>query len=128
GRSLGTEPDTTYTGKWFQLEGAQCDPKPLQRPHPPILIGGAAEKLTLRVVAPLADRANLGGNPEEFPPKCDGLRRHCDAVGRDYDEIEKTWSPEIFVRETEADVRAIGGSTFGEPFESWRAGKLRGPP
>jgi alkanesulfonate monooxygenase SsuD/methylene tetrahydromethanopterin reductase-like flavin-dependent oxidoreductase (luciferase family) len=53
---------------------------------------------------------------------------HCDAVGRDYDEIEKTWSPEIFVRETEADVRAIGGSTFGEPFDSWQAGNLVGTP
>ena len=102
-RSLWTEPDTTYTGKWFRLEGAQCDPKPLQRPHPPILIGGSGEQLTLRVVARLADRANFGGNPEEFAHKCDVLRRHCDAVGRDYDQIEKTWSPEIFVRETEAE-------------------------
>jgi alkanesulfonate monooxygenase SsuD/methylene tetrahydromethanopterin reductase-like flavin-dependent oxidoreductase (luciferase family) len=127
-RSLWTEPDTTYTGKWFRLEGAQCDPKPLQQPHPPILIGGAGEQLTLRVVARLADRSNFGGNPEEFAHKCEVLRRHCDAVGRDYDEIEKTWSPEIFVRETDADVRAIGGSTFGEPFDSWQAGNLVGTP
>ena len=49
-------------------------------------------------------------------------------MGRDYDEIEKTWSPEIFVRETEAEVRAIGGSTFGEPFDSWQAGNLVGTP
>jgi F420-dependent oxidoreductase-like protein len=126
-RSLWTEPDTTYAGKWFRLEGAQCDPKPLQQPHP-ILIGGAGEQLTLRVVARLADRSNFGGNPEEFAHKCDVLRRHCDAVGRDYDEIEKTWSPEIFVRETDADVRAIGGSTFCEPFESWQAGNLVGTP
>ena len=127
-RSLWTEPDTTYAGKWFRLEGAQCDPKPLQQPHPPILIGGAGEQLTLRVVARLADRSNFGGNPEEFAHKCDVLRRHCDAVGRDYDEIEKTWSPQIFVRETDADVRAIGGSTFGEPFDSWQAGNLVGTP
>jgi F420-dependent oxidoreductase-like protein len=127
-RSLWTEPDTTYTGKWFRLEGAQCDPKPLQQPHPPILIGGSGEQLTLRVVARLADRSNFGGNPEEFAHKCDVLRRHCDAVGRDYDEIEKTWSPEIFVRETDADVRAAGGSTFGEPFDGWQAGNLVGKP
>jgi F420-dependent oxidoreductase-like protein len=127
-RSLWTEPDTTYTGKWVRLEGAQCDPKPLQQPHPSILIGGAGEQLTLRVVARLADRSNFGGNPEEFAHKCDVLRRHCDAVGRDYDEIEKTWSPEIFVRETDDEVRAIGGSTFGEPFDSWQAGNLVGTP
>jgi F420-dependent oxidoreductase-like protein len=70
-RSMWTEPDTTYTGKWFRLEGAQCDPKPLQRPHPPILIGGAGEQLTLRLVARLASRSNFGANPEEFAHKCD---------------------------------------------------------
>jgi F420-dependent oxidoreductase-like protein len=127
-RSLWTEADTTYAGKHFTLDGAQCDPKPLQDPHPPILIGGGGEQLTLRVVARLADRSNFGGKPEEFAHKCDVLQRHCDAVGRDYDEIEKTWSPEIYVRESEAELRAIGGSTFGEPFDSWQAGNLVGTP
>jgi F420-dependent oxidoreductase-like protein len=127
-RSLWTEPDTTYSGKHFTLSGAQCDPKPLQDPHPPILIGGGGEQLTLRVVARLADRSNFGGKPDEFAHKCEVLQRHCDAVGRDYDEIEKTWSPEIHVRETEAELRAIGGSTFGEPFDSWQAGNLVGTP
>jgi F420-dependent oxidoreductase-like protein len=127
-RSLWTGPDTTYSGKHFTLSGAQCDPKPLQDPHPPILIGGGGEQLTLRVVARLADRSNFGGKPDEFAHKCEVLQRHCDAVGRDYDEIEKTWSPEIHVRETEAELRAIGGSTFGEPFDSWQAGNLVGTP
>jgi F420-dependent oxidoreductase-like protein len=127
-RAMWTEPDTTYAGKHFSISGAQCDPKPLQNPHPPVLIGGGGEQLTLRVVARLADRANFGGNPEEFAHKCEVLQRHCDAVGRDYDEIEKTWSPEIHVRESAADVRAIGGSTFGEPFDSWQAGNLVGTP
>ena len=127
-RSLWTEADTTYEGKHFALHGAQCDPKPLQEPHPPILIGGGGEQLTLRVVARLADRSNFGGKPEEFAHKTDVLKRHCDAVGRDYDEIEKTWSPEIHVRESEAELRAVGGSTFGEPFDSWQAGNLVGTP
>jgi F420-dependent oxidoreductase-like protein len=127
-RSLWTEADTSYEGKHFSLNGAQCDPKPLQDPHPPILIGGGGEQLTLRVVARLADRSNFGGKPEEFAHKCDVLKRHCDAVGRDYDEIEKTWSPEIHVRESEAELRAVGGSTFGEPFDSWQAGNLVGTP
>ncbi len=127
-RSMWTEPDTSYEGQHFTLKGAQCDPKPLQLPHPPILIGGGGEQLTLRVVARLADRANFGGKPEEFAAKCAVLARHCEAVGRDYDEIEKTWSPEILVRETEAEVRQFPGSTWGEPFDSWQAGNLVGTP
>jgi F420-dependent oxidoreductase-like protein len=127
-RSMWTDADTTYAGKHFSLNGAQCDPKPLQDPHPPILIGGGGEQLTLRVVARLADRSNFGGKPTEFAHTCDVLKRHCDAVGRDYDEIEKTWSPEIYARESESELRAIGGSTFGEPFDSWQAGNLVGTP
>jgi F420-dependent oxidoreductase-like protein len=127
-RSLWTQPETTYDGRFFSLHGAQCDPKPLQQPHPPILIGGGGEQLTLRVVARFADRANFGGKPPEYAHKCEVLRKHCEAVGRDAEEIEKTWSPEVFVRETEAELRSVGGSTFGEPFDSWRAGNLVGTP
>ncbi|HKE75986.1 MAG TPA: LLM class F420-dependent oxidoreductase [Acidimicrobiales bacterium] len=127
-RSLWTGPDTHYQGRHFTISGAQCDPKPLQSPHPPILIGGGGPQLTLRVVARLADRSNFGGNPAEFAERCEILARHCDAVGRDYDEIQKTWSPEILVRETDAEVRTFPGSTFGEPFDSWQAGNLVGTP
>lgn len=128
-RSMWTRPDTTYDGKHFRLEGAQCDPKPLQSPHPPVLIGGSGEQLLLRVVARLADRSNFGGNPAEFARKCEVLRRHCDAVGRDYDEIEKTWTPNILVRGTEAEVEALAARYSGrEPVDSWRAGNLVGTP
>lgn len=128
-RSMWTRPDTTYDGKHFRLEDAQCDPKPLQSPHPPVLIGGSGEQLLLRVVARLADRSNFGGNPAEFAHKCEVLRRHCDAVGRDYDEIEKTWTPNILVRGTEAEVEALAARYSGrEPVDSWRAGNLVGTP
>ena len=126
-RSMWTEPDTSYDGKFFTLQGAQNDPKPLQDPHPPILIGGGGEQLTLRVVARLADRSNFGGKPDEFTHKAEVLQQHCKDVGRDYDEIEKTWSPELLVRDTDDELRAIG-STFGEPFDSWQAGNLVGTP
>ena len=128
-RSMWTEPETTYDGRYYQLRRANCDPKPLQRPHPPVLIGGGGEQLTLRVVARLADRSNFGGKPHEFAHKCEVLKQHCKEVGRDYDEIEKTMSGEVFVRETEAELVAAGSkSLWGEPLESWREGNLVGTP
>ena len=90
-KSMWSEPDTTYAGRFFSMDGAKCDPKPVQTPHPPILIGG--EQLTLRVVARHADRSNFGGKPHEFVHKCEVLKGHCAAVGRDYDEIMKACSP-----------------------------------
>ena len=128
-KSMWSEPDTTYEGKYFQLKGAQCDPKPVQQPHPPIWIGGGGEQLTLRVVARHADRSNFGGKPHEFAHKCEVLKGHCEAVGRDYDEIAKTWSPEVFMRESEQEIIDGGTRSFlGEPFESWRDGNLVGTP
>lgn len=128
-RSMWTEPETTYDGEHYRLVRANCDPKPLQQPHPPIWIGGGGEQLTLRLVARYADRSNFGGNPKEWVHKRDVLRQHCAAVGRDADEIVMTWSPEVFIRPTEAEVVAAGSrSLWSEPFDSWRAGNLVGTP
>ena len=126
-KSMWSEPDTTYDGKFFQLDGAQCDPKPLQDPHPPIWIGGGGEQLTLRVVARHADRSNFGGKPHEFQHKCEVLQGHCREVGRDYDEIVKTWSPEVFVRETEQEIIDAGSkSLLGRALRFVARGKSRG--
>ncbi|MDQ1401969.1 MAG: hypothetical protein QOG03_285 [Actinomycetota bacterium] len=128
-RSMWTEAETTYDGTYYRLERANCDPKPLQDPHPPILIGGGGEQLTLRVVARLADRANFNGNPEEWAHKAEVLKGHCKDVGRDYDEIEKTISGEIMIRETEAELEALGSkSLWGQPMDQWRANSLVGTP
>jgi F420-dependent oxidoreductase-like protein len=81
--------ETPYNGKHFQLERPLNSPQSLSRPHPPILIGGMGEKKTLRMVAQYADACNFFPTPE-LPRKLDVLRAHCNAVGRNYDEIEKT--------------------------------------
>ena len=128
-KSMWTEPETTYHGTYYTLQRAHCDPKPLQQPHPPIWIGGGGEQLTLRVVARHADVSNFGGKPEEWKRKAEILKDHCKAVGRDYDEIRKTISGELLVRETEAEIDAMGTqSLWGEPLESWKAGNLVGTP
>lgn len=81
-----------FHGKHFQLAETLCNPQPLTRPHPPILIGGGGEQKTLRLVARYADACNLfsGMGIDVLRAKLDVLKRHCDEVGRDYDEIEKT--------------------------------------
>jgi F420-dependent oxidoreductase-like protein len=128
-KSMWTNVETTYDGKYYKLVRANCDPKPLQQPRPPIWIGGGGEQLTLRVVAEHADCSNFGGKPEEWARKREILKGHCAAVGRDEAEIRKTWSPEIFIRSTEKEVMAREkGGLWGEPVESWRAGNLVGTP
>jgi F420-dependent oxidoreductase-like protein len=78
-------------GRHVHMEHVLNSPQALSRPHPPILIGGGGERKTLRLVARYADACNVfGTDPEKLRHKFDVLRRHCDAVGRDDAEIEKT--------------------------------------
>jgi F420-dependent oxidoreductase-like protein len=81
-----------YTGKHFQLDETLSSPQPVSKPHPPILIGGMGEKKTLRLVAQYADACNLFARAGEavLRHKLEVLRRHCDEVGRPYEEIERT--------------------------------------
>src|ERR1700722_6438801 len=88
--AMWTEERTTFHGKYFHVEDAILEPKPVQKPRPPVMIAGGGEQLTLRYVARLADACNVGGEPEGVKHKFDVLRRHCDAAGRDYNAIEKT--------------------------------------
>ena len=81
--------ESPYQGKHYQLERPLNYPKALSAPHPPILIGGSGEKKTLRFVAKYAQACNLFPGPD-LARKLDVLRAHCEAEGRDYDEIEKT--------------------------------------
>jgi F420-dependent oxidoreductase-like protein len=78
-----------FAGKHYQLERPLTVPQSLSRPHPPILIGGAGERKTLRLVARYGDACNLYPTPD-LPAKLDVLRRHCADAGRDFDAIEKT--------------------------------------
>jgi F420-dependent oxidoreductase-like protein len=83
---------SAYNGRHYQLAEPMNNPQPLSKPHPPILVGGSGEKKTLRIVAQYADACNLFAfmGTEELAHKLDVLRQHCDDLGRDYGEIEKT--------------------------------------
>jgi F420-dependent oxidoreductase-like protein len=88
--AMWTEKRTTFHGKYFHAEEAILEPKPIQRPHPPVMIAGGGEQLTLRVVARLGDACNVFGDPTEVKRKFAILRGHCEVVGRDYNTIERT--------------------------------------
>ncbi len=126
-RSMWTEAETNYDGAYYQLAGAQCDPKPLQSPHPPIWIGGGGEQLTLRVVARYADRSNFAGSLENFAHKCEVLKKHCRDVGRDYDEIKKTMCGDLLLVEDESELEGRS-SPWGQPVEEWRKTNFVGTP
>ena len=128
-KSMWTNAETNYDGKYYKMSRANCDPKPLQQPTPPVWIGGGGEQLTLRVVAEHADVSNFGSSLEEFTKKRAILQDHCRIIGRDEDTIRKTISSEVFIRETEKEVIDAGSKNlWGEPAESWRAKALVGTP
>jgi F420-dependent oxidoreductase-like protein len=128
-KSMWTNVETTYDGKHYKTVRANCDPKPLQKPTPPVWIGGGGEQLTLRVVAEHAHCSNFGGKPEEWSRKREILKGHCAAVGRDESEIRKTWSPEVFIRSTEKELaERTKGGLWGDSVENWSDNNLVGTP
>jgi F420-dependent oxidoreductase-like protein len=79
----------TFIGKHYSIRKAVCNPKPIQKPHPPIMVGGSGEKYLLKVAAKQADRYNLYfGTPEEMKRKIDIIKEYCVAAGRKFSEIE----------------------------------------
>ena len=89
-RKMWTEQPASFAGKFYQVRDAHCNPQPIQKPHPPILIGGSGERKTLRIVAQYGDACNLFGSSETAKKKLAVLREHCRDVGRDYNSILKT--------------------------------------
>jgi len=84
------EPIANFNGKYYQIKNAYCNPKPIQKPSPPIMVGGGGERETLKIVAKNADACNLFGSEETVRRKLKILKDHCKSVGRDYDSILKT--------------------------------------
>ena len=117
---MWSDNDGPYEGRHYQLAETLCRPRPVSAPRPRIMIGGSGEKKTLRLVAQYADACNIFGGPDEVAHKLEVLRRHCDAVGRDPNEIEVTAmfrdfpddaTPDDLVRAAE-EYAAIGVSTL----------------
>ena len=129
-KGLWTKESVTYEGTHYQVNNAYSYPKPLQKPHPPIMIGGAGEKVTLRIVAEHANRSNFQELPDIFEKKLRILENHCKAVGRDYDSIEKSYFRNFIVGKTSADADKKMKKVFfpGDTIENFRFFNTWGTP
>ena len=104
-KSMWTEDKPTFIGKYYSIKNATCNPKPVQKPHPVIMVGGIGEKYLLKVVARHADRYNHPcGSAEDLKRKISVLRDHCSAIGRDHREIEYSVLIECLIKETQEQI------------------------
>ncbi|MFE6645178.1 LLM class F420-dependent oxidoreductase [Nocardioides sp. NPDC057772] len=98
---------SSLDGKYYQVDGAICQPLPIQKGRSgiPLWIAGGGEKVTLKVAAQYADYTNFAGDPETFQAKSEILRGHCDKLGRDFAEITRSSNYNVFIGETEKDAQ-----------------------
>ncbi|HEX9506752.1 MAG TPA: LLM class F420-dependent oxidoreductase [Acidimicrobiia bacterium] len=111
---MWSDDDGRFDGQYYQLAETLCSPKPVSAPRPRILIGGGGERKTLRLVAQYADACNIMGSPDVLAHKVDVLRRHCDAVGRDPNEIEITAIYRAIPPDASPDEIARGAEAFAK--------------
>lgn len=88
--AMWTQEEAVFEGKYYQVRGAINQPKGVQKPHIPLLIGGGGEKVTLKLVAQYGDACNIAGDLETVRHKFAVIKQHCEAVGRDYESIHRT--------------------------------------
>jgi F420-dependent oxidoreductase-like protein len=88
--AMWTQEEATFEGKYYQVRGAINQPRGVQKPHIPLLIGGSGEKVTLKLVAQYADACNVGDDPATMKQKFVVLKEHCETFGRDYESIHRT--------------------------------------
>jgi F420-dependent oxidoreductase-like protein len=103
-RQMWADGRATLAGKHYQVDGAICQPRPLQEGGIPLWIAGGGEKKTLRIAAQYAAYTNFDGSPEGFAHKSEVLAGHCRDLGRDFDEITRSANYNVVIGETERDV------------------------
>jgi F420-dependent oxidoreductase-like protein len=123
------EPSASFNGKYYQINNAYCNPKPIQKPSPPIMVGGSGERKTLKIVAKYADACNLFGSAETIKRKLNILKEHCKSVGRDYNSILKTKLGAIVVDDNKEMAKTRVQQTFkGIPDEQINEFVIYGTP
>jgi F420-dependent oxidoreductase-like protein len=103
-RRMWRDPLSSFEGEHFTIREAVCEPKPLQRPGPPICIGGSGRRVLLNIVARHADVWNYLGSLEDFPETLEVLKGHCRDVGRDFEEIRVTIAMSAICHDTDDEL------------------------
>ncbi len=135
-KRLWVDPRVSFQGSFYTLENAVNDPKPIQQPHPPILIGGHGETHLLRAAAGFADICNIGFEMslEEHHAKLRILPAHCREVGRDPVEIEVTHNTRVVIAQSQREYRqlvseqAARSNVTAEAYEESLARAIHGGP
>ncbi|MFX1574479.1 MAG: TIGR03560 family F420-dependent LLM class oxidoreductase [Promethearchaeota archaeon] len=104
-KKLWTEKRTRFQGDFYEAKDAVCNPKPLQKPHPPIMIGGGGEKYTLKIAAEIGNIWDRwGASIEEYRRKVNILHEYCEELGRKFDDIELSWSGPFLIEKDETQL------------------------
>jgi F420-dependent oxidoreductase-like protein len=104
--AMWSQEEAVFEGKYYQVRGAINQPKGVQKPHIPILIGGGGEKVTLKLVAQYGDACNVNGDLKTLQHKLDVLKGHCETVGRNFSDIHVTIGSACTIADTDEKALA----------------------
>ena len=103
-KKMTTEETPTFNGEFYQIDGAINQPKPIQKPYPPLWVCGGGERVTLKLLAKYGDYGNWDVDVDGFVQKSNILQNHCENVGRDFSEIGKTLHTNVLIADNQNDL------------------------
>ena len=103
-KKMTTEETPIFKGEYYQIDGAINQPKPIQKPYPPLWVCGGGEKVTLKLLAKYGDYGNWDVDVNGFVEKSNILQDHCENVGRDFDEIGRTLHTNVLIAQNRKDL------------------------
>jgi len=102
---MTTEEEPKFEGKYYSIDGAINQPKPIQKPYPPLWVCGGGEKVTLKLLAKYGDYGNWDVDVEGFIHKSNILKQHCENEGRDFTEIGRTLHTNVLIANSEDELK-----------------------
>ena len=103
---MTTEEEPKFEGKYYSIDGAINQPKPIQKPYPPLWVCGGGEKVTLKLLAKYGDYGNWDVDVEGFIHKSNVLKQHCENEGRDFSEIGRTLHTNVLIANSEDELKS----------------------